>query len=256
MRQLIAFAKKELKENWRTGKIITLSALTVIFGIMNPLLAKLTPYLVQALSTTLTESGISVQKITVDATTSWTQFYKNIPMLLIFFLLLFSGILTSEYQNGTIINLLTKGMKRWKIFLLKWIMGILFWSVSYWCCYSITLAYTIYYWDQSIISHPLFISFTYYFFGCWLYSLILFYSAFLSSNYAVLLASGGTVILSYGAGLFSKVAEYVPTYLISSSNFLAKEIHLTDYTQSLAVTCCSIVISIVAGWLIFNKKEV
>ena len=55
MRQLIAFAKKELKENWRTGKIITLSALTVIFGIMNPLLAKLTPYLVQALSTTLTE---------------------------------------------------------------------------------------------------------------------------------------------------------------------------------------------------------
>ena len=110
MRQLIAFAKKELKENWRTGKIITLSALTVIFGIMNPLLAKLTPYLVQAMSTTLTESGISVQKITVDATTSWTQFYKNIPMLLIFFLLLFSGILTSEYQNGTIINLLTKGM--------------------------------------------------------------------------------------------------------------------------------------------------
>ena len=40
-------------------------------------------------------------------------------------------------------------------------MGILFWSVSYWCCYSITLAYTIYYWDQSIITHPLFISFTY-----------------------------------------------------------------------------------------------
>ncbi|KEI49757.1 ABC transporter permease [Enterococcus faecium UC8668] len=256
MRQLIAFAKKELKENWRTGKIITLSTLTVIFGIMNPLLAKLTPYLVQTMSTTLAESGISVQKITVDATTSWTQFYKNIPMLLIFFLLLFSGILTSEYQNGTIINLLTKGMKRWKIFLSKWIMGILFWSVSYWCCYSITLAYTIYYWDQWIITHPLFISFTYYFFGCWIYSLILFYSAFLSSNYAVLLASGGTVILSYGAGLFSKVAEYVPTYLISSSNYLTKEIHLTDYTQSLAVTCCSIVISIVAGWLVFNKKEV
>ena len=125
MRQLIAFAKKELMENWRTGKIITLSALTVTFGIMNPLLAKLTPYLVQTMSTTLAESGISVQKITVDATTSWTQFYKNIPMLLIFFLLLFSGILTSEYQNGTIINLLTKGMKRWKIFLSKWIMGIL-----------------------------------------------------------------------------------------------------------------------------------
>lgn len=63
MRQLIAFAKKELKENWRTGKIITLSALTVIFGIMNPLLAKLTPYLVQAMSTTLAESGFLFRRL-------------------------------------------------------------------------------------------------------------------------------------------------------------------------------------------------
>ncbi|MCS5465007.1 hypothetical protein NWO25_12655 [Enterococcus lactis] len=67
-------------------------------------------------------------------------------------------------------QLADKRMKRWKIFLSKWIMGILFWSVSYWCCYSITLAYTIYYWDQSIISHPLFISFTYFF---WLLALFI-----------------------------------------------------------------------------------
>ena len=58
-----------------------MKSFTVIFGIMNPLLAKLTPYLVQTMSTTLAESGISVQKITVDATTSWTQFYKNIPFV-------------------------------------------------------------------------------------------------------------------------------------------------------------------------------
>lgn len=71
MRQFIAFAKKELMGNWRTERITTLSALAVIFGIMNPLLAKLTLCLVQTMSTTLAESGISVQKITVDATTSW-----------------------------------------------------------------------------------------------------------------------------------------------------------------------------------------
>ena len=191
MRQLIAFAKKELKENWRTGKIITLSALTVIFGIMNPLLAKLTPYLVQAMSTTLAESGISVQKIIVDATTSWTQFYKNIPMLLIFFTSFIQRDIDKRIPKRNNHQLADKGMKRWKIFLSKWIMGILFWSVSYWCCYSITLS--IHDLLLGLVDYlPSFI-YQFYLLFFWLLALFIdfiFIQLFLSSNYAVLLASG------------------------------------------------------------------
>ena len=61
-------------------------------------------------------------EVRVDALTSWTQFYKNIPLALIIFLLIFSGILTVEYQKGTLINMITKGMNRWKILAAKGII--------------------------------------------------------------------------------------------------------------------------------------
>lgn len=72
----------------------------------------------------------------------------------------------------------------------------------------------------------------------------------------VLLVSGGMVILSYGVGLFFKVVEYVLIYLIFFLNFFVKEIYFVDYIWLLVVMCCFIVIFIVVGWFVFNKKEV
>lgn len=132
MKQLLAFSKKEWKENWRTGRLLLLLSLTIIFGIMNPLIAKLTPYIVQSMSENLAASGMKIGEVNVDSLTYWGQFYKNMPMFLLLFLLLFSSTLTNEYQKGTLINLLTKGMVRWKIYFTKWIMGQFFWAVGFW----------------------------------------------------------------------------------------------------------------------------
>ncbi len=62
MKQLLAFSKKEWKENWRTGRLLLLLSLTIIFGIMNPLIAKLTPYIVQSMSENLAASGMKIGK--------------------------------------------------------------------------------------------------------------------------------------------------------------------------------------------------
>ena len=43
MKSLLAFMKKEYLEAARTGKIVILILLFVLFGIMNPAIAKLTP---------------------------------------------------------------------------------------------------------------------------------------------------------------------------------------------------------------------
>ena len=50
---------------------------------MNPAIAKLTPWLMEQFATSLQESGLVVTEVIVNAMTSWTQFYKNIPMGLI-----------------------------------------------------------------------------------------------------------------------------------------------------------------------------
>ena len=86
MKQLTAFTKKELLEQLRSGRLVMLGGMCCIFGIMNPAIAKLTPWLLEILSDQLSENGMYVTEIEVDALASWAQFFKNMPVLLIVFI--------------------------------------------------------------------------------------------------------------------------------------------------------------------------
>ena len=112
MKTLIAFTKKEFMEQRRSGKLLFLTILFVLFGIMNPAIAKLTPWLMEMFADSLAQSGMTVTDVTVTAMDSWVQFFKNIPMALIAFVLLEGSIFTKEYQAGTLILSLTKGLPR------------------------------------------------------------------------------------------------------------------------------------------------
>ena len=46
MKNLYFFTKKEFFECWRTSRFLILVIIFLIFGLMNPLLAKLTPEIV------------------------------------------------------------------------------------------------------------------------------------------------------------------------------------------------------------------
>ena len=64
----------------RSGRLMILGLLFVLFGIMNPAIAKLTPWLLETLSDSLAESGMIVTDVKVSAMDSWVQFYKtNMP---------------------------------------------------------------------------------------------------------------------------------------------------------------------------------
>ena len=119
MKTLIAFIKKEMTEQIRSSRLMILGLLFLAFGIMNPAIAKLTPWMMEMLAESMEEAGLAVLEVKVDAMTSWTQFYKNVPMALIAFVLLQSSIFTKEYQSGTLILALTKGLERYKVVLAK-----------------------------------------------------------------------------------------------------------------------------------------
>ena len=53
-----AFLKKEWLEWSRTGRFLVLLLVFTVFGIMNPALAKLTPWLVEIMSESLTDMGL------------------------------------------------------------------------------------------------------------------------------------------------------------------------------------------------------
>jgi ABC-2 type transport system permease protein len=114
MRSLIAFTKKEFTDQLRSGKVLFLGILFLLFGIMNPAVAKLTPWLLKLFADSLAGSGITVTEATVSAIDSWAQFFKNIPIGLIAFALLQSSVLTKEVSSGALILSLTKGLQRYK----------------------------------------------------------------------------------------------------------------------------------------------
>ena len=83
MRGFGTFCKKEITELFRTYKALVLGIVSFIMAIMNPLIAKLTPWLMEQLSDEMKEQGFVVDKITVTANNSWEQFQKNFAMLFI-----------------------------------------------------------------------------------------------------------------------------------------------------------------------------
>lgn len=256
MTQLMAFTKKECMEVLRTGKFLILTVLFIIFGVMNPAIAKLTPWMMEAFSESLKGSGLTVTEAKVDALTSWTQFYKNVPMALIVFLLMFSGILAVEYQKGTLINMITKGLTRWKIVVSKSVVLLLLWSFGYWMCYGITYGYNEYFWDNSIAKDVAFAAFCVYMLGVWLIALLMLMSTIFSSGSAVVVGTGGVFFVIYMLSMLPDLKEYLPTCLMGASGLLSGAGEASDYTTALVVAVGLTVVQLVVAVLAFNRKDV
>lgn len=256
MKQLIAFTKKEFLEQLRTGKLIILAVIFCLFGIMSPAIAKLTPWLMESMSEQLAESGIIVGKIEVNALTSWTQFFKNMPIVLIIFIVTFSGVLTTEYQKGTLINVITKGLKRWKILITKTFMMAVVWTFGCLISYGITYAYNTYFWDNSIARNVCFAVFCVYLLGLWFITIISLASTVFRSASAVTLSVGATFLLAYLLSRIPVIKEYSPSYLLESTDLLMGISNGSDYFMVVVITLVLIAMNIIVSVIAFNKKNI
>ena len=87
---MTTYIKKECMELTRTGKLLILGIIFILFGILNPAIAKLTPWLYEMLQDSFSEQGLIIGEVTVNAMTSWTQYFKNATMVVITIILLCS----------------------------------------------------------------------------------------------------------------------------------------------------------------------
>lgn len=255
MKPLLSFIKKEYSEAARTGKFIILVLLFVLFGIMNPAIAKLTPWLMEMQSDTLAESGLIVTNIQVDAMTSWTQFFKNVPMALIAFVLIFSDIFTKEYKSGTLLLMLTKGLPRYKVVLAKTVLLLSLWTLGYGLCYIITYGYNAYFWDNGIAHNLFHAAAAWWLFGVWVICLIVLFSALLQNNAGVSMCTGGTVLLAYFVGILPKVKTYTPTMLMDAASLLSGAERTDTYIKAVIITVVACVVCISVSIPVINKKQ-
>lgn len=255
MKSLMAFIKKEWMDLARSGRFTILFIIFVLLGIMNPAIAKLTPWLLEMLSESMEQSGLAVTEVTVDAMTSWTQFYKNIPIGLIAFALISSNIFTKEYSEKTLILVLTKGLNRYKVIVAKALTLFLTWSVCYWSCFGITYGYNAYFWDNSVAHNLIETVVFYWLVGVLVVALIVLFSVLSQNITGVLLGTGGVFAGCYIVGMIPKLSKYLPTKLMNTTEVLSGAQKISEYYGALIVTVLVTVVAFVISVPIFNKKK-
>jgi ABC-2 type transport system permease protein len=196
-----------------------------------------------------------VTEVTVTAMDSWVQFFKNIPMALIAFVLLEGGILTGEYQSGTLVLSLTKGLKRHQVLGSKAMVLTLLWTVCYWLCFAITYGYNAYFWDNGIAKNLLFSVLCWWVFGLWTIALLVFFSTVSMANTGVLLGTGGVAFGSYLVGMLPKVSKYLPTHLTDGNSLIYAAAETDAYTVALIISAVTALACFVGSLTVFNKKQ-
>ena len=212
--------------------------------------------MLETMADSLAESGLVVTEIKVTALDSWMQFFKNVPMALIVFVLMESSIFTNEYQSGTLILALTKGLARFKVVVAKSVVLITIWTVGYWMCFGITYLYNAYFWDNSIVENLVFAVVCWWILGLWVIALLVLFSVFLDSNGAVLCGTGGVFFALYLVGLFPKLKKYVPTLLMDGNSLIYGVEETERYYVALGIAVAMSLSCSVLSIFIFNKKKI
>ncbi len=255
MKAFVAFTKKELTSHARTMKIMIFGILFLLIAVLNVATAKFTPALMEMMSDMMAESGMTVTVGEPTALDSWTQFFKNIPVGIIVFVVLESGIFTGEYRSGTLVLSLTKGLDRKTVVASKTVVMTLLWTASYWLCFGATYAGNMLFWDNSLAKELGFAAFCTWLFGIFLISVTVLASTVFSSNIGVLLTAGGTVMVFYLAGMIPKIGRFFPTYLADGTSLVYGLSAPDDYLAAAVITAAASVVCLAASFPLFDKKQ-
>ena len=227
-----AFLKKEWTELARSGRLLILLVMFLLFGIMNPAIAKLTPWLMEQIAEQLAEAGLSVSAVAVDAKTSWAQFYKNIPMAVLLFAVLFGGCLSNECERKTLIPLLSRGLSRRSVIGAKALLISLVWTGGYWLCFGVTFAYNAFFWGSEGASGAFVPALFPWLFGLWLISMLFLFSAFARTGTAVLAGLAVLLICCFTAGMLPDAARWLPTKLLSVQALAAGQEETAEFVRA------------------------
>lgn len=255
MKAFVAFFKKEFLGSLRGAKLWIVGGLFVLFGLMSPAIAKITPWLLEFLSDSLEGSGMNITVQAVTALDSWAQYFKNIPMVLIVFVFLYGNAFSSEYESGAVVLLLTKGLKRYKVVLAKIANMYLVWTVGYALCFGVTYLLTGLLWDNSI-AVSLGASVLYWWlFGIFTISLTVFFATLFCSYGFVLLGVSGSMLVLYLLSLWQRIAGYIPTSLMNGAYIVYGLEEASTYIGACVIASASSVAAIVGSIVVFNRKE-
>lgn len=254
MRAYMAFTKKEFTEVTRNYKLLILGLVFLLFGVMSPITAKYLPEIISKLM----PAGMEISIAEPTAMDSWSQFFKNVAQMGLFVLvILFSGMMASEYSKGTLVHLVTKGLNRKTIILSKFTASLLLWTGAYILCFLVTFGYTWFFWGDGTLMKGLAESILgIWFFGVMLLAVVLLGSFLFRNSYGSLLFAGTAVIIQILVNMIPHAQKWNPIELVSKGNALLLGALGGDYLLKPSVTAVLICVICVGGaCFVFDKKQ-
>lgn len=252
MKGALRFLKKEALETVRTWRIWVVPGLLLFFAVTSPLLALMTPALIES----VTQGQSGVQIIIPDPTyvDAYAQWLKNLQQIVTFALLLTAGgMIASERIAGTAILVLTKPVSRAAFVLTKFISNVIllvvFTTVGMLACWGVT--YLTF--GEAPIGRLLGSTAAWLGFAILMLALMTLFSAGLKT-----LAAGGAGLGAFFAfsvlSLWGPALEYSPAGIYAAAGKLlaAEDVALA---WPIMTTCVAVAVALAAAVAWFRRQE-
>ncbi|MCL2706862.1 MAG: ABC transporter permease [Dehalococcoidia bacterium] len=245
--------RKEIKEQFRTNKVIIVAAVFLIFGLLSPVMTKYLPEIINSMSGT---DGIIFEMsdpVSNDAILSYASNIAQFGVLMA--VLLAMGAITKEIGSGTAALLLSKPVSRLSFIVAKltaeWLnmlLGLLLSGLA--CCIYTLLLFN----DVSVMGFVYqMLLMAVYFAFCLV--ITIFFSSLMKSQIAAGGLAMAVIIIVSLLSILPRVGHFLPGELINWGNQLVLGTAGNVAWGALAVVAGLIVLGVYGAWLSLRRKE-
>jgi len=236
MRAYRVLLVKELAEQWRTGRLLVVAVIFLIFGLTSPILAKYTPDIVK-----LAASSVAIHVPTPTIKDAVAQLVKNLSQLgVLVAILLAMGTVAGEKESGTAAFIIVKPVSRFAFLAAKFCGLALTMLGAVAVCGAAAYLYTV-----LLFATPSVVIAAWTFLGSTL------------SRSAIPAAALGVVALIV-EGIVASVpnmARYTPSGLDDLANRVALQQSATDWYWPVVFNGVVLAVAIAGSWLAFRRQE-
>ncbi|MCP4359988.1 MAG: YhfC family intramembrane metalloprotease [Chloroflexi bacterium] len=244
---------KEMWQQWRTKRVLVVSAVFVLMGLASPLLAKFTPQLLQSIEGAEQFAELIPEPTTADAITQYIKNFTQFGFILV--IVLGMSAVAGEKEKGTATMILSKPLPRWSFLLSKFTAQALLYLLAIMLGALGAYFYTAVLfgglaWGPFLLGNGL----------LWLWVLVftavtLLGSAIANSTAAAAGLSFGISVLLLLAGGLPTVGAVMPSALVAWAAQLGVETAVPANGGAVAMSVVLVVVGLVTAVAFFEQQE-